>query len=65
MPPRDNDEPPVLVRIVTGVRGTVDMNVTLRVRFGYGSIVPWLTQIKEASGRPQARTPSGCAPPSG
>jgi hypothetical protein len=23
------------------------MNVTLRVRFGYGSIVPWLTQIKD------------------
>ena len=42
-----NDEPPVLVRIVTGVRGTVEMNVTLRVRFGYGSIVPWLTQIKD------------------
>ena len=63
MPPRENDEPPVLVRIVTGVRGTVDMNVTLRVRFGYGSIVPWLTQIKDgirASAGPDAiwlRTP--------
>jgi GH15 family glucan-1,4-alpha-glucosidase len=63
MPPRENDEPPVLVRIVTGVRGAVDMNVTLRVRFGYGSIVPWLTQIKDgirASAGPDAiwlRTP--------
>ena len=41
MPPRDDDEPPVLVRIVTGVSGTVEMNVALRIRFGYGSIVPW------------------------
>ena len=57
MPPRDDGQPPVLVRIVTGVRGTVDMNVTLRVRFGYGSIVPWLTQIKggiRASAGPDA-----------
>ena len=46
MPPRDDDGPPVLVRIVTGLRGTVDMNVTLRLRFGYGSIVPWLTQAE-------------------
>src|ERR1700732_3896246 len=46
MPPRDDDEPPVLVRIVTGMRGAVDMNATLRVRFGYGSIVPWVTQTK-------------------
>ncbi len=41
MPPRGDDEPPVLVRIVTGVSGTVEMNVALRIRFGYGSIVPW------------------------
>jgi GH15 family glucan-1,4-alpha-glucosidase len=40
MPPRD-DEPPVLVRLVTGVSGTVDMSLELKVRFGYGSIVPW------------------------
>jgi GH15 family glucan-1,4-alpha-glucosidase len=40
MPPR-GDEPPVLVRLVTGVSGTVDMSLTLRIRFGYGSIVPW------------------------
>lgn len=41
MPPRNDDEPPVLVRIVTGVSGTVEMNVALKIRFGYGSIVPW------------------------
>jgi GH15 family glucan-1,4-alpha-glucosidase len=40
MPPRD-DEPPVLVRLVTGVSGTVDMSLELKIRFGYGSIVPW------------------------
>jgi GH15 family glucan-1,4-alpha-glucosidase len=43
MPPRD-DEPPVLVRLVTGVSGTVDMSLELRVRFGYGSIVPWVVR---------------------
>jgi GH15 family glucan-1,4-alpha-glucosidase len=47
MPPRENGEPPVLVRIVTGVSGTVDMNVTLRLRMGYGSVVPW---VRKANG---------------
>jgi GH15 family glucan-1,4-alpha-glucosidase len=41
MPPRDDDEPPVLVRLVTGVSGIVDMSLELRIRFGYGSILPW------------------------
>ena len=47
MPPRDDDEPPVLVRIVTGVSGTVDMRVSLRIRFGYGSIVPWTVKTPD------------------
>ena len=73
MPPRDDDEPPVLVRIVTGVRGTVEMNVTLRVRFGYGSIVPWLTQIKDGvratagpdgTGVPSRKETTACRCPS-
>jgi len=46
MPPREDDEPPVLVRLVTGVSGTVDMSLRLTVRFGYGSIVPWVTKTK-------------------
>ena len=46
MPPRDNHEPPVLVRIVTGISGTVDMEVTLRLRFGYGAIVPWAHKVE-------------------
>lgn len=44
MPPRENGEPPVLVRIVTGVSGAVTMNLRLTMRFGYGSIVPWVTK---------------------
>jgi GH15 family glucan-1,4-alpha-glucosidase len=46
MPPRD-DEPPVLVRLVTGVSGAVDMSLELRVRFGYGSIVPWTVRTSD------------------
>ena len=41
MPPRDG-RPPVLVRIVEGVHGHVDMASTLRLRLGYGSILPWV-----------------------
>jgi GH15 family glucan-1,4-alpha-glucosidase len=48
MPPREDDEPPVLVRIVTGLSGEVDMGVCLRVRFGYGSFVPWV--VRSAGG---------------
>ncbi|MGH3422573.1 MAG: trehalase-like domain-containing protein, partial [Streptosporangiaceae bacterium] len=40
MPPRDGEQP-VLVRIVEGVSGTVEMEVALRVRFGYGKVLPW------------------------
>jgi GH15 family glucan-1,4-alpha-glucosidase len=45
MPPRTDDDPPVLIRIVEGLRGTVSMDVTLRVRFGYGAVVPWTYQV--------------------
>jgi GH15 family glucan-1,4-alpha-glucosidase len=31
-----------IVRIVEGVRGRVDVRMELRVRFDYGSIVPWV-----------------------
>ncbi|QHY94798.1 Trehalase [Streptomyces sp. S4.7] len=40
MPQRD--VAPDVVRIVEGVSGTVEMNATLRLRFDYGSIVPWM-----------------------
>ena len=43
--PRRDEAAPVLVRIVEGVQGTVDMDCVLRVRFGYGQIVPWARRI--------------------
>lgn len=40
MPQRDIA--PDVVRIVEGVSGSVEMSATLRLRFDYGSIVPWV-----------------------
>ncbi|WAX80735.1 glycoside hydrolase family 15 protein [Streptomyces sp. KMM 9044] len=40
MPQRDRA--PDLVRIVEGVRGEVTVRSTLRLRFDYGSVVPWI-----------------------
>ncbi len=40
MPQRDRA--PDLVRIVEGLRGEVTVRSTLRLRFDYGSIVPWM-----------------------
>ncbi len=63
MPPRGGGDPPVLVRIVTGLRGSVDMETVLRVRFGYGSVEPWVTRASggiKATAGPDAlwlRTP--------
>jgi GH15 family glucan-1,4-alpha-glucosidase len=36
---------PVMVRLVEGLEGHVDMTVELVVRFDYGSIVPWVRQV--------------------
>jgi GH15 family glucan-1,4-alpha-glucosidase len=47
MPPREDGKPPVLIRLVEGVSGTVDMGVRLTLRFGYGSIVPWVTKTED------------------
>jgi GH15 family glucan-1,4-alpha-glucosidase len=41
MPPRDG-KPPAVVRIVQGEAGSVEMDCTLRIRFGYGKVVPWV-----------------------
>ncbi len=43
MPPRD--EAPDVVRIVEGISGRVEMETTLRVRFDYGSILPWVRRV--------------------
>ena len=43
MPPRG--DAPDIVRIVEGVSGRVEMETALRVRFDYGSIVPWVRQM--------------------
>jgi GH15 family glucan-1,4-alpha-glucosidase len=42
MPPRGKASD--VVRIVRGVRGSVDMHSVFTVRFDYGSILPWVTQ---------------------
>ncbi|AOT58200.1 MULTISPECIES: glycoside hydrolase family 15 protein [Streptomyces] len=43
MPPRDGA--PQLVRIVEGVSGRVKMRSSLRMRFSYGRIVPWVHKV--------------------
>lgn len=43
MPPRG--EAPDIVRIVEGVRGSVEMTSELVIRFDYGSIIPWVRRI--------------------
>ncbi|WP_406001622.1 glycoside hydrolase family 15 protein [Streptomyces sp. NBC_00829] len=40
MPQRDTS--PDVIRIVEGVSGSVEMSGTLRLRFDYGSVVPWM-----------------------
>ena len=43
MPPRGLE--PDVVRIVEGVRGEVEIDVDLVVRFDYGAVVPWVRRI--------------------
>jgi GH15 family glucan-1,4-alpha-glucosidase len=47
MPPRKN-EAPVLVRIVEGVAGAVEMECVWRLRFDYGKVMPWVRRINHA-----------------
>jgi GH15 family glucan-1,4-alpha-glucosidase len=44
MPPRDG-QPPVLVRIVEGLSGSVDVSCVFRIRFGYGQVTPWVRRV--------------------
>ncbi len=39
------DEFPDIVRTVVGVRGTVEMETTLVLRFDYGRLVPWVQRL--------------------
>ncbi|WP_272933135.1 glycoside hydrolase family 15 protein [Actinacidiphila reveromycinica] len=43
MPPRDGA--PQVIRIVEGVSGRVAMRSSLRMRFSYGQVVPWVQQV--------------------
>jgi GH15 family glucan-1,4-alpha-glucosidase len=36
-----------LVRMVKGIRGTITMQTELVVRFGYGSVVPWVSRQED------------------
>jgi len=47
MPPRGG-EAPVLVRIVEGVQGAVEMECVWRLRFDYGKVLPWVRRIDHA-----------------
>ncbi len=47
MPPRQRD--PDVVRVVEGLKGRVEMRMELIVRFDYGSIVPWVRRIDDAT----------------
>src|SRR5205807_6829313 len=44
MPPRETK--PDVVRIVEGIRGRVDMQMELALRFDYGSNVPWVRNVE-------------------
>ncbi|HKT45091.1 MAG TPA: glycoside hydrolase family 15 protein [Gaiellaceae bacterium] len=46
MPPRE--KAPDVVRIVEGLRGTVEMRSELVIRFDYGHIVPWVRRIDDS-----------------
>ncbi|WP_201865010.1 glycoside hydrolase family 15 protein [Microvirga soli] len=39
-----------LIRLVVGRRGRVTMHTELVLRFDYGSIVPWVTRLKDGTG---------------
>jgi GH15 family glucan-1,4-alpha-glucosidase len=47
MPPRGRYSD--LVRIVRGERGAVAMRTELRLRFGYGFVVPWVSRLDDGS----------------
>ena len=58
MPPRADT--PHLIRIAVGLDGEVAMRSTLRLRFDYGRVVPWVRNLGTARCMPSpGRTASG------
>jgi GH15 family glucan-1,4-alpha-glucosidase len=47
MPPRETK--PDIVRIVEGLEGSVQMRTELVMRFDYGSVVPWVRRLDDAT----------------
>jgi GH15 family glucan-1,4-alpha-glucosidase len=47
MPPRETS--PDIVRIVEGIEGSVQMRTELVIRFDYGSVVPWVRRLDDAT----------------
>jgi GH15 family glucan-1,4-alpha-glucosidase len=45
-----NQPATALVRIVEGRRGKVDVQMSMRARFDYGSSVPWVSRLEDESG---------------
>jgi GH15 family glucan-1,4-alpha-glucosidase len=43
-------EPPSVIRIVEGRRGSVAVHLELALRFDYGMAIPWVTQLADGSG---------------
>jgi len=44
MPPRSTASD--VMRLVVGERGEIDLHTELVIRFGYGTIVPWVTRVE-------------------
>lgn len=45
-----DDEDPTLVRIVEGLKGQVEVDMQIVIRFDYGSIIPWVRTNNEDNG---------------
>src|SRR5499427_9105496 len=50
-----------VIRLVKGQRGKVAMRLHLTLRFDYGTTVPWVTQLEDASGLSAVAGPSRVA----
>ena len=55
---------PQVVRMVEGISGRVTMRMDLAMRFGYGSLTPWVRQVNHLLSRWRAPTPWPCGRPS-